>query len=52
MVCHHIKYIEGYVKNIGFTEEIMEHKKTEYYIHALAEVVGGENRNDCILVTR
>ena len=26
--------------------------ETEYSSHALAEVVGGENRNDCILVTR
>ena len=41
-----------FVKKTGVTDEIMKHENTEYSSHALAEVMGGENRNDCILVAR
>ena len=40
------------VKNIWFADEIMERDKTGYSIHTIAEVVGGENIKDWILVTR
>ena len=34
------------VKNIGVTDDITERDKTEYSIHALAEVVDGINSNE------
>ena len=40
------------VKNIGVMYEMMEFDNTEYYSHALAEVVDGENSKEWILVTR
>ena len=36
-------------KNTRVTDDIIKHDKTEYFSHALAEVVDGENRNNWIL---
>ena len=33
------------VKKAGITDEVINHDKTEYYSHSLAEVVNGINRN-------
>ena len=40
------------VKNIRLIDEIMGYDKTEYFSHALIEVVNGANSNEWILVTR
>ena len=40
------------VKNTRVVDDVIKRDKTEYSSHALAEVVDGENRNYCTLVTR
>ena len=42
----------SHVNNTGVMDVVMDRESTEYSIHALAEVVDGKKRNDCILVTR
>ena len=39
------------VNNTRFVDDVVKRDKAGYYSHALAEVVDGGNRNDCILVT-
>ena len=39
------------VKNTRVVDDVIKRDKTEYSSHALAEVVDGENRNYCTLVT-
>ena len=38
-------------KNNRVTDDIITHNNTEYFSHALAKVVYGENRNEWILIT-
>ena len=40
------------VKNNRVTDEVITCTKTEYFSHALAEVVDGENKNEWIFFTR
>ena len=40
------------VKNNGVLDGVMDHESTEYYSHALVEVVNADTRNVWIKVTR
>ena len=40
------------VKNNKVTDDVIPCDKTEYYSHALIEVINGKHKNDWILVTR
>ena len=40
------------VKNNEVLDGVMDHYLAAYYIHALADAMNKENRNDWILVTR
>ena len=39
-------------KNTGLTDDVIARDKTEYSSHSLAEVVGGKDSNEWLLITR
>ena len=40
------------VKNTRVTDDVITHDKTEYFSHALAEVMDEKNRNEWVFITR
>ena len=46
-----VETVRDNVKNTRVTDDVIKCTKTEYSSPALAEVVDGENRNYCTLVT-
>ena len=40
------------VNNTGVTDDLITHCNTEYSSHALAEVVDGKHKDNCILIMR
>ena len=40
------------VNKTGVTDDVITHDKTEYFSHALAEVLDEKNRNEWVLITR